>query len=117
MLQCAAVLWAYPNLKIVMFRRHKNSENKEQKKETRYSFIHFLKWNHDLNVPYYPMDPNGTKTKKPKMNSKKEIEDIVSLCLDSRKNEIPQPVKHLHTKRGCYLYYLHEYKTNIVKNR
>ena len=37
-----------------------------------------------------------------KKNSKKEIEDLVSNCLDKKRNDIPPFIKHLHKKRGWY---------------
>ena len=56
-----------------MFRRDKTDKTR---KDCRYSFIHYLKWNWETNTPY-----QLCSTRK-KRNSKKEIEEIISNCLD-----------------------------------
>lgn len=78
-------------MKWSIFRRQKNKQT--PKKEYRFSFIHYLKWNLKLNMPEQLTEDN-------KMSSKKEIEDLVSNCLDKKRNKIPPVIKHLHKKRG-----------------
>ena len=80
-------------MKCCIFRRRKSIQG--SKKESRYSFIHHLKWDHTFDMPDLSNDQSDHK-----MNSKKEIEDIVSNCLDKKRNEIPEFIKHLHKKRG-----------------
>ena len=77
-------------MKFAIFRRQKN--NQAPKREYRYSFIHYLKWNSTLNMPEQFEDN--------KKSSKKEIEDLVSNCLDKKRNDIPPFIKDLHKKRG-----------------
>ena len=69
-LQCASVRWTYPDMKTPIFRRRKvkKIKGKKSKQETRYSFIHFLTWDPELNMPIQAPDNK-------KMSSRKEIED------------------------------------------
>ena len=85
-------MWTYPDLKINIFRRQKQDKSK---KERRYAFIHYLKW--DTQSDCLDMTSGHDNEDE---TSKTEIEDIVSNCLDKKKNEIPDVIKHLHKKRG-----------------
>ena len=89
-------------MKTPIFRRRKvkKIKGKKSKQETRYSFIHFLTWDPELNMPIQAPDNK-------KMSSRKEIEDIVSNCLDKKRNEIPDFINHLHKKRGWYCVLCH----------
>ena len=95
-LQCAVVLWVYPNLRTSIFRRTSTRTN--TLKDSRTAFIHFLKWNKELNT----LEQMGGNTKVTRMNSVEEIKEIVSNCLEKKLNNVPDFIRHLYNGRGMY---------------